>query len=155
MSMEFFFIFKVSYGNCTAEAMTMHTTLSGRLPPSPAFLQVDTRVAVRRPRPVLQLHNLTNTFSMFTWISFYFTLLALCGAMATTFAFYRVHIPFLNRGSLELRVSDFFIQPLAAITEPDPICWFQKHTTGLSLFNLFWNFPFYLYLSPIMKKNIF
>ena len=124
--------FKVSYGNCTAEATPLHTTLSARLPSSPAFLQVDTRIAVRRPRPILQLNNLSNTFSRFTWIVFYITLLVLSGAMAVSFAFYRVHLPFLNRDSLEIRFLDFFIRPLTAITEPDPICWFQNQTTDFT-----------------------
>ena len=126
------FYFKLSYGNCTAEAMSMHTTLSAKHPSSSAILQMEGLVAVRRPRPVLQLNNLSNTFKKFTWIIFYITLLALAGAMATTFAFYRANMPFLNKGSLEMRVSEFFIRPFTAITEPDPICWFQKHTTGFS-----------------------
>ena len=126
------FYFKLSYGNCTAEAMSMHTTLSAKHPSSSAILQMEGLVAVRRPRPVLQLNNLSNTFSRFTWIVFYITLLVLSGAMAVSFAFYRVHLPFLNRDSLEIRFLDFFIRPLTAITEPDPICWFQKHTTGFS-----------------------
>ena len=106
----------------------MHTALSAGVSVSPAFLLLDGRVAVRHPRPVLQLYNLSNTLTGLTWIVFYVTVLALCLAMAGTFAFYKEYLPFLNRGR-EVKISEFLIRPLAAITEPEPINWFQKNTT--------------------------
>ena len=120
--------FKVSDGNCTVEAMSMHSALSAGVEVSPAFLRLDAQVAVRRPRPILQLYKLSNALSGITWTMYLSSIFALAVAMWSTYLVYKMWLPFFCGD--KVKTLDFFIRPLAAITEPDPITWFKIHTTG-------------------------
>ena len=106
----------------------MHSALSAGVEVSPAFLRLDAQVAVRRPRPILQLYKLSNALSGITWTMYLSCIFALAVAMWSTYLVYKKWLPFLCGD--KVKTLDFFIRPISAITEPDPITWFQIHTTG-------------------------
>ena len=107
----------------------MHTALSAGVKVSPAFLRLDAQIAVRHPQPVLQLYQLSNALSGVTWTGFLLSVLALTVSMWSTYTVYKTWLPFHKKGG-KVHLLDFLLQPVTAITEPDPIKWFEKHTTG-------------------------
>ena len=128
----------------------MLSALSAGLGISPAVLPMDIGVAVRRPIQVLRIYNLVNVFDVMTWIALLVTILGLSGAMTFFFHFYAKLLPWLNNVK-EVDRSEFFLRPLTAITEPDPIKWFKRHTSvKYSIINRF----FYYDLETFVKYEI-
>ena len=112
--------------------MAVHTGLSAGIEVGPTFLPVEAGVVVRKPQPVINMHNIFHVFSDTTWVVLFVTLLLLAITMAVTFFVYKKSLPTLTRRKV-INLSDMFLRPIAAITEPDPIKWFQNQSSGMYL----------------------
>ncbi len=85
----------------------------------------------RAPRKVVSYGNVARPFSVLVWLIIFFTVFVLA---TLQFASYKVYT---SKGIIEYDIMkkvssqvDLFLYPFVKITEPDPMPWFIKWSTG-------------------------
>ena len=86
----------------------------------------------RHPIPIKTHGNVIRSFSNLTW-AFIFTLLAWLGVtFALIYHIYTKYLPDQFLTNRYVHRFDFIIVTFAGLTEPEPLPWFPKFSTGLS-----------------------
>ncbi len=103
------------------------------------YFSVNIIYITRAPLPVTSLENITRQFSATVWIMSLVSISALSLMLYVTYVVYNGgHMKAFELARVEKLRTNFLIFPFAKITEPDPLPWFKKWSTG-KLLVLLWS----------------
>ena len=120
---------QVAYGNCTVMASSAHYRLTSVAQAGPTIMPFEFGITVRRPQPLNPIYNIVAVLDLYSWLLIILSLTLLSWALLFTYVTYLEHMP-LKLLQWNVPYTDFFIKTFSALTESDPMTWFEKYTAG-------------------------